>query len=315
MPTLPGDRRQPQSDHRRLPRQPRHRHRQVRRLPHHQLGRTARRGRPLARRHRQPGAAAARRAARPQGGRRRAPFGYGRERYFWAFVVALVLFSMGGLFALYEGISKLRHPHEVESLLGRDRHPRVRHRARVASRCARRTARQPPQASRRVVVAWIRTAKEPELPVVLLEDTGAEIGLFFALGGVLLAHFTDEPRWDAVGSIAIGVAPRRHRDPARRRDEGPAHRRGGVDRADVERITTTLAGRAVRAPADPHQDPAPRPRRAARGGEAGVRPRPLGRPAGGGDQRGRDRACATPSRSPASCTSSRTSTARPSTSS
>ena len=52
---------------------------------------------------------------------------------------------------------------------------------------------------------WIRRAKEPELPVVLLEDVGAEIGLFFALTGVLLAHFTDEPRWDALGSIAIGV--------------------------------------------------------------------------------------------------------------
>ena len=52
---------------------------------------------------------------------------------------------------------------------------------------------------------WLRKSKSPELPVVLLEDIGAEIGLFFALGGVLLAHFTDEPRWDAVGSIAIGV--------------------------------------------------------------------------------------------------------------
>ena len=52
---------------------------------------------------------------------------------------------------------------------------------------------------------YIRTAKQPELPVVLLEDVGAELGLFFALGGVLLAHFTGDPRWDAVGSIAIGI--------------------------------------------------------------------------------------------------------------
>ena len=57
------------------------------------------------------------------------PFGYGPERYFWAFVVALVLFSMGGLFALYEGIEKLRHPHEVESAGRGVRNPRVRHRA------------------------------------------------------------------------------------------------------------------------------------------------------------------------------------------
>jgi cation diffusion facilitator family transporter len=133
------------------------------------------------------------------------PFGYGRERYFWAFVVAVVLFSVGGLFALYEGISKLRHPHEVESLwvaIG------ILVFAIVLETISLRTAyreakhRRPPGVS---WWSWIRTAKEPELPVVLLEDTGAEIGLFFALGGVLLAHFTDEPRWDALGSIAIGA--------------------------------------------------------------------------------------------------------------
>jgi cation diffusion facilitator family transporter len=133
------------------------------------------------------------------------PFGYGRERYFWAFVVALVLFSMGGLFALYEGISKLRDPHEVENLwvaIG------ILIFAVVLESISLRTAyreakhRRPPGVS---WWAWIRRAKEPELPVVLLEDTGAEIGLVFALTGVLLAHFTDEPRWDALGSIAIGA--------------------------------------------------------------------------------------------------------------
>jgi cation diffusion facilitator family transporter len=132
-------------------------------------------------------------------------FGYGRERYFWAFVVSLVLFSMGGLFALYEGISKLRHPHEVENLwvaIG------ILIFAIVLESLSLRTAyrearhRKPPDMS---WWTWIRRAKEPELPVVLLEDTGAEIGLFFALTGVLLAHYTDEPRWDALGSIAIGV--------------------------------------------------------------------------------------------------------------
>ena len=56
-----------------------------------------------------------------------------------------------------------------------------------------------------VVAVHPHRSKQPELPVVLLEDIGAEIGLFFALAGVLLAHYTDEPRWDAVGSIAIGV--------------------------------------------------------------------------------------------------------------
>jgi cation diffusion facilitator family transporter len=133
------------------------------------------------------------------------PFGYGRERYFWAFVVALVLFSMGGLFALYEGISKLRHPHEVENLwvaIG------ILLFAIVLESISLRTAYREAQHRRPPGVSWwswIRTAKEPELPVVLLEDSGAEIGLFLALAGVLLAHFTDEPRWDALGSIAIGV--------------------------------------------------------------------------------------------------------------
>lgn len=146
------------------------------------------------------------------GGRRAArapdrehPFGYGRERYFWAFVVALVLFSMGGLFALYEGISKFRNPHETENLgvaigilvfaIGLETFSLV-----TAVRAARHV--KPPGTS------WwqfIRRAKSPELPVVLLEDLGAEVGLVFALVGVILANATHDARWDAVGSIAIGV--------------------------------------------------------------------------------------------------------------
>ncbi len=133
------------------------------------------------------------------------PFGYGRERYFWAFVVALVLFSMGGLFALYEGISKLRDPHEIESLgvaVG------ILVFAILLESYSLRTAYKEALHHKAKGTSWwtyIRTAKQPELPVVLLEDVGAELGLFFALGGVLLAHFTGEPRWDAVGSIAIGI--------------------------------------------------------------------------------------------------------------
>ncbi len=133
------------------------------------------------------------------------PFGYGRERYFWAFVVALVLFSAGGLFALYEGISKLRHPHEVENLpvaIG------ILLFAVVLESISLRTAYREAKHRKPAGMSWwtwIRREKEPELPVVLLEDTGAEIGLAFALTGVLLAHFTDEPRWDALGSIAIGA--------------------------------------------------------------------------------------------------------------
>ena len=133
------------------------------------------------------------------------PFGYGRERYFWAFVVALVLFSLGGMFALYEGFSKLRHPHEVENL-------GVAIGILVFAICLEtfslRTAYREAKTHKDPDQSWwqyIRSEKSPELPVVLLEDIGAEIGLFMALVGVLLAHFTDEPRWDALGSIAIGA--------------------------------------------------------------------------------------------------------------
>jgi cation diffusion facilitator family transporter len=133
------------------------------------------------------------------------PFGYGRERYFWSFVVALVLFSMGGLFALYEGIHKLRDPHETENLgvaVG------ILLFAIAMETFSLRTAAREAGHVKPPGVGWwqfIRRSKQPELPVVLLEDVGAEIGLFLALSGVLLAHFTDEPRWDALGSISIGV--------------------------------------------------------------------------------------------------------------
>jgi len=133
------------------------------------------------------------------------PFGHQRERYFWAFIVALVLFSMGGLFALYEGIHKLRDPHETNNMgiaIG------ILIVAILLEGYSLRTAVKevkhvkPPHHS---YWQFIRTAKQPELPTVLLEDVAAETGLIFALTGVLLAHFTHEPRWDAAGSIAIGV--------------------------------------------------------------------------------------------------------------
>lgn len=133
------------------------------------------------------------------------PFGHQRERYFWAFVVALVLFSMGGLFAIYEGISKLRHPHETESLgiaIG------ILLVAILLESYSLRTALKEVahvKPAGQSYWQFIRTSKSPELPTVLLEDVAAETGLFLALIGVLLGHFTHEPRWDAAGSIAIGV--------------------------------------------------------------------------------------------------------------
>jgi len=132
------------------------------------------------------------------------PFGYGRERYFWAFVVALVLFSMGALFAIAEGIEKLRHPHALERAewaIG------VLAVAIVLESFSLRTAVREANAVRGSEGWWsfVRHSKSPELPVVLLEDVGALVGLVFALAGIGLAIATGEPRFDAFGSVAIGV--------------------------------------------------------------------------------------------------------------
>jgi len=132
------------------------------------------------------------------------PFGYGRERYFWAFVVALVLFSLGSLFAIAEGIGKLREPHALES-------PRwaigVLGVAIVLEAFSLRTAVHASRALKKAESWWafIRHAKGPELPVVLLEDLGALVGLLIALTGVGLALLLEEPRFDALGSIGIGL--------------------------------------------------------------------------------------------------------------
>ncbi len=134
----------------------------------------------------------------------RHPFGYARERYFWAFVVAMVLFTGGGLFALYEAEEKLRHPHELSSLgwaVG------ILVVAIVFEALSLRTAVRHARAlkGRGSWMAFIRHSKEAELPVVLLEDTGALIGLGFALAGVTLAAVTGNSRFDALGSLGIGI--------------------------------------------------------------------------------------------------------------
>ncbi len=131
-------------------------------------------------------------------------FGYGAERFFWAFVVALVLFTLGALFSLYEGVDKLRHPHELESpvvafvVLGI---------AVVLEGFSLRTAAREARPGRRGRSWWgfIRHTKNPELPVVLLEDTGALLGLAIAIVGLGLAVATGESRFDAIGSIGIGL--------------------------------------------------------------------------------------------------------------
>jgi cation diffusion facilitator family transporter len=132
------------------------------------------------------------------------PFGYGRERYFWGFVVALVLFSLGSLFSLVEAGEKLRHPHELDSVGWA---VATLSAAMVFEGVSLRTAvrRSEPRRGQRSWFRFVRGTKEPELPVVLLEDSGALVGLLFALTGVLLAWWTGNPRWDALGSLAIGL--------------------------------------------------------------------------------------------------------------
>ncbi|MFL6112451.1 MAG: cation diffusion facilitator family transporter [Catenulispora sp.] len=132
------------------------------------------------------------------------PFGYGRERFVYAFIVSVVLFSLGGLFALYEGWHKVTHPEKVESwywAVG------VLLAAMVMEGMSFRTAVKESNHLRegRSWVAFIRHATTPELPVVLLEDFGALIGLALALFGVGMAVFTDNGRWDGVGTLGIGA--------------------------------------------------------------------------------------------------------------
>lgn len=132
------------------------------------------------------------------------PFGYGRERYVFAFVVAIILFSIGGVFSIYEGLDKLQHPHAIEvpwlPIL-------VLSIAIVLESFSLRTAVRESNHTRgkQGWIQFIRHAKAPELPVVLLEDVAALLGLVFAFAGVGLTIVTGDPLWDAVGTLAIGV--------------------------------------------------------------------------------------------------------------
>jgi cation diffusion facilitator family transporter len=132
------------------------------------------------------------------------PFGYGRERYVYAFVVSIILFSVGGVFSLYEGVDKLQHPHELENawlpIL-------VLLIAIVLESFSLRTAVRESNHTRgkETWIQFIRHAKAPELPVVLLEDVAALTGLVFAFLGVGLTIITGNPAFDAIGTLAIGV--------------------------------------------------------------------------------------------------------------
>ena len=176
------------------------------------------------------------------------PFGFGTERYFWAFIVALVLFTLGSLFALVRGRARsCIDPHELDS-------PIVAYTvlgiAIVVEGLSLRTAHHEALPSRQGRTWWkfIRTTKSPELPVVLLEDSGALVGLLFALVGISLAEITGNARWDALGQRRHRPAARGDRGDPRHRDEEPAHRRGGVARgrraASAPRSSTAPRSRA-----------------------------------------------------------------------
>ncbi len=133
------------------------------------------------------------------------PFGYGRERYVYAFVVSIILFSVGGLFSIYEGVEKLTHPHEVTNYWVPIIVLVV---AIVLETFSLRTAVKESNHVRGRGQSWVsfvRHAKAPELPVVLLEDIGALIGLVFALFGVGMTAITHNPLFDALGTLMIGT--------------------------------------------------------------------------------------------------------------
>lgn len=132
------------------------------------------------------------------------PFGYGRERYIYAFLVSIVLFSVGGMFAIYEGYSKIKDPHEIEHWywpIG------VLVFAIIAESFSFHTAIKESNEIRGTQTwgQFIKRAKAPELPVVLLEDFGALVGLVLALAGVGIALATGDGVWDGIGTLCIGV--------------------------------------------------------------------------------------------------------------
>jgi len=132
------------------------------------------------------------------------PLGYGRALYFWSFLVALLLFTGGGVFSIYEGIHKLGHPEPVEkvhlgvgilgfSLL-------IEGSATISNiREMNRRRGQTP------FVRYLRDTKDSDLIVVFGENAAASLGLVLASAALLAAHFTGNPKWDAIGSIGIGI--------------------------------------------------------------------------------------------------------------
>ena len=131
-------------------------------------------------------------------------FGYGRVRYVYGFIVSIVLFLVGGVFALYEGIHKFLHPEEVgETWIALT----VLSIAILLESFSFRTALIEANKARgeRTLSQFVRDARQPELPVILLEDAGALAGLVLALFGVSAATITGDSKWDGLGAMGVGV--------------------------------------------------------------------------------------------------------------
>ncbi|MFD0738694.1 cation diffusion facilitator family transporter [Lysobacter koreensis] len=132
------------------------------------------------------------------------PLGYGKAIYFWSFLVAVMLFTVGGMFSLYEGIHKLQHPEPLKQwwwAVG------VLVFAIAAESVSMRACLQEVNKSRggRTLWQWFRESRQAELVVIFGEDLAALLGLVFALAAVLLAVVTGNPLWDAIGTVAIGA--------------------------------------------------------------------------------------------------------------
>ena len=132
------------------------------------------------------------------------PFGYGRSRYIYAFMVSIVLFSIGGMFSIIEGVNKLSEPHELEMVWL----PLVVLGVSIvlesfSLRAALQAAKE--ERGKTSLIQFIRHAKSPELPVVMLEDIAALVGLVLAFAGVGLTALTHNPIWDAIGTLSIGA--------------------------------------------------------------------------------------------------------------
>jgi len=132
------------------------------------------------------------------------PFGYGRERYIYAFMVSIILFSVGGVFSIYEGVHKIQHPEEINL-------PWVPITVLLIAigleSFSLRTALRESAPDRKgiSILQFVRRAKAPELPVVVLEDIAALVGLVLAFFGVGVAVITRNGIYDGIGTVFIGL--------------------------------------------------------------------------------------------------------------